>query len=174
MVQPDNNILFHKLKYYCMADLQFDWLRFICFRCVELDRHFQVWSNPNQSNRSSAIQWFIPLQSKWEFSGWAFIPKNLYGSYLRLASELGWWVAWLPHKREVCGFECHKLLFFIIVFFAPYLKRDLSEPLFALYFKTLAKTLFKFLLEKKIKYFDAQSMYVRLQLFDLCNRDGQF
>ena len=42
--------------------------------------------------------------------------------------------------------------------FCPYLKRDLSEPLFALYFKTLAKTLFKFLLEKKIKYFDDNAL----------------
>ena len=166
MVEPDNNILFHKLKYYCMADLQFDWLRFICFRCVELDRLFKFGRIPISQTGAQPYS----DSSRYKVSENSLVER----SYLRLASALGWWVAWLPHKREVCGFECHKLLFFIIVFFAPYLKRDLSEPLFALYFKTLAKTLFKFLLEKKIKYFDTQSMYVKLQLFDLCNRDGQF
>ena len=39
-----------------------------CFACVEIDRYLQVWSNPNQSNRWSAVQWYFPLRNKWVFS----------------------------------------------------------------------------------------------------------
>ena len=48
--------LLHKGKYHSMTDLLFDWLGFSCFAYVELDRALQVWSNPNQSNRGSAVQ----------------------------------------------------------------------------------------------------------------------
>ena len=55
-IQPENTHLLCKGKSHCMAELLFDQLRFSCFACVELDRDLQVWSNPNQSNRRSAIQ----------------------------------------------------------------------------------------------------------------------
>ena len=67
-IQPENTHLLCKGKSHCMAELLFDQLRFSCFACVELDRDLQVWSNPNQSNRRSAIQWQLPLWSKWVFS----------------------------------------------------------------------------------------------------------
>ena len=37
-----------KGKYHCIADLLFDWLEF--------SFTLQVWSNPNQSNRRSAVE----------------------------------------------------------------------------------------------------------------------
>ena len=52
MLSSENTHSFCKGKYHYMADLLFDWLRFSCFDCVELDRDLQVWKNPNQSNRS--------------------------------------------------------------------------------------------------------------------------
>ena len=62
------NIHLHcKGKYHCTADLLFDWLEFSYFGYVELDSDLQVWSNPNQSNRS-VVQWYFPLRSKWVFS----------------------------------------------------------------------------------------------------------
>ena len=54
--------LLHKGKYHCMTNLLFDWLGFSYFACVELDRDLQVWSNPNQSNRRSAMQWYFPFE----------------------------------------------------------------------------------------------------------------
>ena len=41
-----------------------DWLGFRCFAYVELARGLQVWLNPNQSNRRSAVQCYFPLQSE--------------------------------------------------------------------------------------------------------------
>ena len=51
------------------GNLQFEWLGFSCFAYVELDRDLQIWSNPNQSNRRSVVQWYFPLQCKRVFSG---------------------------------------------------------------------------------------------------------
>ena len=61
MEQPDNTHLLRKGKHHCMADLLFNWLGFSCFACVELDRYLQLWLNPNQSNRRSAIQFYFQL-----------------------------------------------------------------------------------------------------------------
>ena len=61
----------------------FDWLGFSWFAYVELDRDLQVWSNPNQSNMRSAVQWCFPLRSKWVFSNYAilkFVYDIDYGS----------------------------------------------------------------------------------------------
>ena len=43
-----------------MADLQFILLWFSCFAYVEWTTVLLVWSNPNQSNRRSAVQWYFP------------------------------------------------------------------------------------------------------------------
>ena len=59
---PENTQLLRKGKYHCMPDLLFDWLGFSCFAFVELDRAIQVWSNPNQSSRTSVIQWYFPYK----------------------------------------------------------------------------------------------------------------
>ena len=65
--QSENTHLLCKGKYNCTADLLFDWLWFSCFDYVKLDRDLPVWSNPNQSNRRSVVQWYFLLQSKWVF-----------------------------------------------------------------------------------------------------------
>ena len=62
MEQPYNTHLLRKGKHHCMADLLFNWLGFSCFACVELDRYLQLWLNPNQSNRRSAIQLYFPYK----------------------------------------------------------------------------------------------------------------
>ena len=59
MEQPDNTHLIRKGKHHCMANLLFNWIGFSCFACVELDRDLQLWLNPNQSNRRSAIQFYF-------------------------------------------------------------------------------------------------------------------
>ena len=69
--KTENTHVLHKGNYHCTADLLFDWLGFSCFANVELDRDLQVWSNPNQSNRRSAVQWYFPLW--WVFSALALI-----------------------------------------------------------------------------------------------------
>ena len=61
MEQPDNTHLIRKGKHHCMANLLFNWIGFSCFACVELDRDLQLWLNPNQSNRRSAIQFYFQL-----------------------------------------------------------------------------------------------------------------
>ena len=38
------------------------------FAYVELDRDLQFWSNPNLSNRTSVVQWYFPLHSKWMYN----------------------------------------------------------------------------------------------------------
>ena len=43
-------------KYYCTTDLLFYLFRCGCFSNVELETYFLVWSNPNQSNKRSAVQ----------------------------------------------------------------------------------------------------------------------
>ena len=53
---PENTHLCCKGKYHCASGLLFDQLGFSCFVCVELDRDLQVWLDPNQSNRRSAVQ----------------------------------------------------------------------------------------------------------------------
>ena len=68
-VRTESTHLLHKGKYHCTTDLLFDYFGFSSFAYVELDRDFQVWSNPNQSNRRSVVQWYFPLQCKWVFSG---------------------------------------------------------------------------------------------------------
>ena len=68
MFQAVNTHFLHKEKFHCTADLLLYWLGFSCFAYVELDRDLQVWLNPDQPNRRSAIQWYFILQSKWVFS----------------------------------------------------------------------------------------------------------
>ena len=68
ITRPKNTHLLCKGKYHCMADLLFDLLVLSCFAYVELDRDLQVWSNPNQSNWRSTVQWYFALRSKWVFS----------------------------------------------------------------------------------------------------------
>ena len=51
-----------------MADLLFYLFRFSYFACVELATDLLAWSNINQSNRRSAVQWYFHSQSKWVFS----------------------------------------------------------------------------------------------------------
>ena len=63
-----NTHLLCKGKYHCMADLLFDLLVLSWFAYVALDRDLQVWSNPNQSNWRSTVQWYFALRSKWVFS----------------------------------------------------------------------------------------------------------
>ena len=50
-------------KYHCMADLLFVLFGFSCFAYTELETYLLVWLNPNQSNRTSACQWYFPLIS---------------------------------------------------------------------------------------------------------------
>ena len=58
-------LLFHQrpLTYFVRGSITvgtddplFDWLGFSCFAYVAIDRDLQVWSNPYQSNRRSAVQ----------------------------------------------------------------------------------------------------------------------
>ena len=49
-----------KGKYNCMADLLFILFGFSCFAYVEWTTILLVWSNPNQSSRSSGVQWYFP------------------------------------------------------------------------------------------------------------------
>ena len=46
-------------KYPCMADLEFILFGFCCFAYVELETVLLVWSNPKQSNRMSALHWYL-------------------------------------------------------------------------------------------------------------------
>ena len=69
----DTSVREHKLIYCTRGSIP-EWLTscftcfgFSCFAHVELTTYLLVWSNPNQSDRGSAIQWYFPLQSKWVF-----------------------------------------------------------------------------------------------------------
>ena len=53
---PENTHLLRKGKYQCTADLLFDKFGLSCFANAELDKDLQVWLNPNQSNKRSAVQ----------------------------------------------------------------------------------------------------------------------
>ena len=48
-------------KYHCLADLLFILFGFSCFAYVEWTTVLLVWSNSNQTNRRSAVQWSFPL-----------------------------------------------------------------------------------------------------------------
>ena len=50
-------------KYHCTADILFILFGFSCFANVELAKDLPVWSNPNQSNRISAVQWVLSASS---------------------------------------------------------------------------------------------------------------
>ena len=67
-IGPEN--IDHRRKYHCAADHLFILFRFRYFAYVELASALLVWSNPNQSNRKSAVQWYFPLKSV--FSEWTF------------------------------------------------------------------------------------------------------
>ena len=64
---PENTHLLRKGKYHCMTDLLFDWFGFdrTCKCLSNSTQPNQM--NPNQSNRRLAMQWYLPLQSKWVF-----------------------------------------------------------------------------------------------------------
>ena len=49
-----------KGKFHCTADLLYILFWFSCFAYVEWTTVLLVWSNPNQSNRRSAVQWYFP------------------------------------------------------------------------------------------------------------------
>ena len=77
LVVSENTHLLHKGKCHCMADLLFDWFGFDQ-TCKSLSNSTQAKQlNLNWSNRSSAIQWDFPLQSKWVFSGCIFVFLNM-------------------------------------------------------------------------------------------------
>ena len=66
----ENTHLLHKGKYHCLADLLFVWFGFNqTFKSVSNSIQSKQ-LNPNQSNRRSAVHWFIPLRNKnkWVFS----------------------------------------------------------------------------------------------------------
>ena len=89
---------------HCTADLQFDWLGFSWFDCVELDRDLQVWLNPNQSNRRSAVQWYFPFQSKWVFSAviyLAWFVKNEANVTRQLVTTPFSWLIRCPGLKVV-------------------------------------------------------------------------
>ena len=53
---------YSKKLFFFIIKASWLFLQFSCFACVELDRYFQVWSNPNQSNRRSAVQYYFPFK----------------------------------------------------------------------------------------------------------------
>ena len=63
-----------------MADLLIDWFGFSCFAYVKLTTYLLVWSNSDQSNRRSTLQWYFILFSylpnHWLSNGAAEIPSN--------------------------------------------------------------------------------------------------
>ena len=67
-VYAENTHLLCKGKYHCTADLLFDWFGFSCFVELKLWTDLLVWPNPNRSKRTSAVQWYFPLQNKWVLS----------------------------------------------------------------------------------------------------------
>ena len=52
----ENTLLLCKGKYHCTTDLLFHMFRFSRFAHVESTTDLLVWSNPNQSNRKSAVR----------------------------------------------------------------------------------------------------------------------
>ena len=46
-------------------------LRFSCFAQVEIRTDLLVCLNLNQSNRRSAVQWYLPMQCKWNVLCWS-------------------------------------------------------------------------------------------------------
>ena len=63
-----------EVSLYGWPPVYFVWNQLICLWWIK--RVLLVWSNPNQSNRRSAVQWFFPI---W----WVF-----YGTFYLLASNL--------------------------------------------------------------------------------------
>ena len=104
-VIPENTHLLRKGKYHCAAgDLLFDWFGFDQ-SCKSLSNSTQTKQlNPYQSNRrSAAIQWYIPSQSKWVFSG-SFIQFK-QSSWI-LTSQTGGQLPYSdtsPHEVSECS-----------------------------------------------------------------------
>ena len=69
---PENTHLLRKGKYHCTADLLFDQLGFGQTSKSVYSFNSKKQLNPNQSNRRSTIQRYLPLQSKWVFSVFTF------------------------------------------------------------------------------------------------------
>ena len=66
---PENTHLLCKWKNHCTADLLFDRLGVGQTSKSVYSFNSTKQLNPNQSNRTSAVQWYFPLRSKWVFSG---------------------------------------------------------------------------------------------------------
>ena len=63
------------------------WIQLLCLCWI--NNIITSWSNPNQSTRRSAVQWYLPFQSKWVFSTTSLLPcdSNFYPSLSRLGSR---------------------------------------------------------------------------------------
>ena len=53
--------------YQCMTDLLFYLFEFSCFVYIEFETDLLVWSNPNQSNRRPAVQWYFSYKESKNF-----------------------------------------------------------------------------------------------------------
>ena len=66
-----------------MSDVLYILFGFSYFAYVEWSTVLLVWSNPNQANRKSAVQWYFPQW--WVFSVLDFVPYTLALYYDKLS-----------------------------------------------------------------------------------------
>ena len=105
----ENTHLLRKEKYHWTADLLFDQLGFGQTSKPVYSFNSTKQLNPNQTNRSSAVQWYFPLWSKWVFSALGQInrkprpfwsPKIIF-CLIKLGANLVDFLIWVKKNTKI-------------------------------------------------------------------------